>query len=81
MTSEIGRELKVSELRPKTVVWVHKGDHAATMWVVQVRAGHVHFYSGVRRMDFIAKRTGPGGEQITDDSGAPMKVLEYLGEV
>jgi hypothetical protein len=80
MTKEIGRELKVSELVPRTVVVVNKGGKAATMWVVEVAESHVHFYSGVVHTDFIASRTGPDRERITDDTNSPMRIFEYLGE-
>ena len=79
---EIGRELKVSELKPKTVVIVWKeGRQAATMWVIEVGDVYVHFRAGVVNMEFLALRTGPDLEEITDDHHLPMKIYEYLGNV
>lgn len=82
MTNEIGRELKVSDLRPRTIVWLFKeGREAmATMWVVSVGSDYVHFRAGVIKTEFLAARCGPGLESITDDSGWPMKIYEYLGK-
>jgi len=79
---EIGRELKVSELNPRTVVWIAKlGRPFASMWVVAVSDKLVHFRAGKVGMEFFALRTGLNQEGITDDSYIPMKVFEYLGEV
>jgi hypothetical protein len=83
MKNEIGRELKVSELKWRTVVVLEKSGHPvmSTMWVAEVTNGYVLFTSGVLRTDFMAQRTGPDLEQITDNTGKPMKIYEYLGEV
>jgi hypothetical protein len=82
MMNEVGRELKVSELKPKTVVVVAKQLRpAATVWVVEIHPEYVHFRAGSINMEFLAARTGPDLEQITDDSGLPMRVYEYLGEI
>jgi hypothetical protein len=82
MSNEVGRELKVSELQPQTVVWLHKeGRNAmATMWVVAVGDVFVHFRAGAVRTEFFAERCGPELEQITDDDHIPMKMYEYLGK-
>ena len=79
--SEIGRELKVRELKPKTVVWLAKEgrDLMATMWVVEVGPNFVHFHAGAVLMDFLAERCGSDLEEITDDDNTPMKMFEYLG--
>lgn len=81
--SEIGRELKVSELKPRTVVVVEKSGHPimSTLWVYLITPGHVIFTSGILRGDFSAKRTGPDLEELTDDTGKPIRVYEYLGEI
>ena len=83
MKEEIGRELKVSELVPRTVVVLSMDHHpmAATWWVAEVLDEFVVFTSGELRTDFAAKRTGPGREQVTDDTGKPLHIYEYLGEV
>ena len=79
---EVGRELKVSELKPHTVVWLEKEtwNVLTTMWVVEVSEAWVHFFAAAADVNFLATRTGPGREAITDDSGIPMKIYEYLGE-
>lgn len=80
---EVGRELKVSELRPRTIVVLHKvgrDNFLVTMWVVEILPAYVKFTAGEIRTDFIARRCGPGLDEITDNTGLPMKVYEYLGE-
>ena len=81
--SEIGRELKVSELQPRKVVWVCKKGRAAmaTLWVIAVSEKYVVFYAGVTHTEFYALRTGPDLDEISDDSHIEMKIFEYLGEV
>jgi hypothetical protein len=82
MRIEIRRELKVSELAPRTVVVVAKpGVAAATMWVMEITARFVHFYAGIAAFNFIAKRCGPDLDEVTDNSGAPMKLYEFVGEL
>ena len=80
--NEVGRELKVSELKPRTIVWLYKEGRKTmgTMWVIEVGEVFVHFYAGEITMDFFALRCGPDLEKITDDSHIPMKMYEYLGE-
>lgn len=80
--SEIGRELRVSELQPRTIVLLFKEGRSVmvTMWVVRAMSGYVHFHAGAVKAEFLAKRCGPDLEQITDDSGVSMKIYEYLGE-
>lgn len=79
---EIGRALLVSELKPRTVVWLQKEGRevVATVWVVAVMADYVHFRAGAIRTEFFARRYGPDLELLTDDSGLPMQAYEYLGE-
>jgi hypothetical protein len=77
---EIGRELRVSELVPRTIVILHKGQTLATLWVVEVLQEFVHFRAGAVNTEFIALRCGPDLEGVTDNTGSPMKLYEYLGE-
>lgn len=79
---EVGRELKVSELKPQTIVVIHKQarNFLATMWVVEVLPGYVEFAAGELKTLFFARRCGAGLEDITDDVGSPLKIYEYLGE-
>lgn len=80
--SEIGKELSVSELKPRTVVVLMKpGRPAATMWVIEILPRWVHFRAGEVGVEFIARRTGEGLQQITDEDGLRMEVHEFLGEV
>jgi hypothetical protein len=77
ISPEIGRELKVSELKPRTIVWLKKPGRAmATVWVVVVHPEWVHFRASAIGMDFLAKRDGDG---VRDDD-LPMKIYEYLGK-
>ena len=83
MKNEIGRELKVSELVPKTVVVLLMAHHpmATTWWVLEVMPLFVLFTSGGLRTDLAAQRTGPDREQLTDNTGKRLHVYECLGEV
>ena len=76
---EVGRTLKASELKPKTIVWLHKANRkaVATMWVVGVHQDFVEFYSGERSIAFLAMRKG---DEITDSTGEQFAVYEYLGK-
>ena len=77
MSSEIGRELKVSELHPPQVVVLKKlGRPLATVWVRSVDEHFVEFYAGEVQMTFMASRDGDG---IRDDD-MPIKIYEYLGK-
>jgi hypothetical protein len=79
--NEIGRELKVSELSPRMVVWVGKEGRntMATMWVVAVLETHVHLRAGAIRTELFLERRGPDLEEITDNSHIPMHLYEFLG--
>ena len=80
--SEIGRELKVGELKPDTVVVVSKeGRPAATMWVLSVTERQVIFGAGQVGMILILTRCGPDLEQVEDEDRIPMKIREYLGKI
>jgi hypothetical protein len=80
--SEIGRELRVSELQPRTIVSLHKvgTNLAVTMWVVEIGDVYVHFRAGAVKTEFLALRCGADLEEICDDTHARIKVFEYLGE-
>jgi hypothetical protein len=81
--AEVGRELKVSELRTRTVVVLQKGEEAtaATIWVVGVFKDVVHFRAGAVGLELFLFRTGPDLDQLCDDTGARIIVYEYLGKV
>jgi hypothetical protein len=79
--SEVGRELKASELREDTVVVVWKEGRPvmATMWVITVSE---HAVILVKDEFLLAlARCGPGLEQVEDEDRVPMKLFEYLGAV
>jgi hypothetical protein len=79
---EVGRELKVSDLKTRSVVCLQK--HAecplATMWVIGVHEEFVHFAAQKGALNFIARRTGKDKQYIRDDD-QDMKMFEYLGEI
>lgn len=52
-----------------------------TAWVIEVYDEFVHFRMGELSTEFIALRTGPDSQQITDDTGVPMHIYKYLGKV
>lgn len=83
MTSEVGRELKVSELtRGGVVILAKPGRPLASVRVVGIGSDWVTFraqYPDGREIHFVAKRTGADKEQVSDDDH-PMKMYEYLGE-
>jgi hypothetical protein len=76
---EIGRELLAHELRKRQIVWVTKQNRPAimTMWVVEINESFVHLWSGDFGIELVLRRLPGGG--VTDDSGLPMKLFEYLG--
>jgi hypothetical protein len=84
---EIGRELKVSELQERTVVWLSKYENQfASMWVWKVDSGFVAFQAGKPAIPMILvairEDIEPGDrESICDDTGARLRLYEYLGEV
>ncbi len=82
MPNEVGRELKASELKRRTVVVVEKPDSGmATFWVVDVGDVYVHLRAGVVGVELFLMRCGKDLERVTDDSHAVMTIYEYLGEV
>ena len=80
--SEIGRELKVSDLRTGGIVVLLKpGRPAANVRVVGVGVGWVTFkaqYKDGKEIHFLAQRCGPDNEMIRDEDMA-MHIYEYLG--
>lgn len=81
MNSEIGRELKASDLVPHKVVVVQPPEQNiyATFWVEEVTADSVVFYASARNwivMNFVR----PDGT-IWDDKDRQVHVFEYLGTV
>lgn len=81
--SQIGRELKVSELKPDTivVVWKQGSRAAGTMWVRFIGLATVALYAGTIGATLLLARCGPDHEQVEDDDRVPMKLYEYLGPV
>lgn len=79
--NEIGRELKVSELKPGTVVVIQPPGRKScvTMWVQAVDAKHVMFYAGEMHWH-VLNFVQPDGT-IVDDQQRPVRVFEYLGEI
>jgi len=80
MSEEIGRPLKVTELKPETVVLIGRNGVLSSVWVVGVMPTLVEFYSGTIGLTFFARRTGPDLESLEDPKG-PLELLEYLGEI
>ena len=79
--NEIGRELKVHELKPPVVVVLEKpGRPMATMWVMAVLPHCVVFEAREVGITFIATREGPDLNQIGDDTHR-MRMYEYLGTI
>lgn len=75
---EVGRELKPSDLKLESIVWVTKeGRNAlATMWVVGVSNDCVRLYAGEIGTELILSREG---DRLRDDT-AQMHLYEYLGD-
>jgi hypothetical protein len=81
LEDEVGRELKASELKPRTVVIIRPpGQNVLiTMWVKGIDTKLVVFYSGDLRWGVI-NFIQPDGS-IHDDQGRVVRVYEYLGEI
>lgn len=77
--SEVGRELKPSELKPGSIVCIAPPgrDMLLTMHVVEVRETLVIFYSGVIKWHVINLISG---DVLKDDQGRIVRVFEYLGD-
>lgn len=78
--SEVGRELRVSDLRERMIVILSRPDSdvAVTVWVKSLGEGMVAFYAGVTRALFVAAVSADG--TITDNTGRQVMMFEYLGE-
>jgi hypothetical protein len=78
---EVGRELLVKDLKPRTVICLQKEGcpHTATLWVIEILPDWVHFRATA--VEFFAKRYGPEKQLLRDDSGLPLQAYEYLGEI
>lgn len=79
MLLEIGRELKASELKIHSVVFVNKTTDFITMWVESVEDDYVIFRVAVLKDTFKAHRIGENREEFTDESGSRLHVYEYFG--
>jgi|HubBroStandDraft_6_1064221.scaffolds.fasta_scaffold426605_3 hypothetical protein len=79
--NELGRELKPSELRLRTVVVVGREDRATmyTAWVHSVGDDYVALLAGEIATVFLAKRRPD--DTLVDDTGKRVMVFEYLGEI
>jgi hypothetical protein len=78
--NEIGRRLRLDELKKKTVVVVAKvgNPNAVTAWVSEIHEDYVTFYMGVTKTTFIAKRQG---DDLVDNVNSTIEVFEFLGVV
>jgi hypothetical protein len=78
---EVGRELKASELREDTIVWLMKEENPriASLWVRRISDKMIEFLSirnaGTLEIHLLAFREG---ENLRDEE-APLHVYEYLG--
>jgi hypothetical protein len=81
--SELGRELKVSELVEGTVIVLGREDRNAmyTAWVYAIMHSAVAFRAGELQMLMIAARDLDDRDKLTDDTGKRILVFEYLGEI
>ena len=80
--NEIGRELKASELKLKTIVVIRREDRpgmAVTGWVRELGQDFVIFYSGAIKTKLLTYLREDG--ELVDDTGKRIIVNEYLGEV
>lgn len=82
--SEVGRRLKASELKPRTIVVIAPPGRDAhiTMWVFLVDNDQVtfraHAVPGVETWTVINFVRDDG--ELIDDQGRIVRVYEYLGE-
>jgi hypothetical protein len=80
--SEIGRELKVEDLKPPQVIVIAPpggGNLRVTMWVTEVTPDLVFCESGELNWTAISFRK-PDGTMV-DDRGRTVRMFEYLGQV
>jgi len=81
---EVGRELKVSELKEETVVVVASDRHVVTAWFAFANAKFAFFWMGAASpggVNLMLFRCGPEWEQLKDETGRDIRVYEYLGDV
>jgi hypothetical protein len=77
---EFGREMKVTELTPRTVVILSKpGRPSTTFWFMELIGDYARFFAGSIAMTLILKVMQDG--TVQDDSGLPITINEYLGDV
>lgn len=81
--SEIGRRLRVDELREKTVVVIRREDRdvSLTMWVSVIGSDVVTFYGGAATPPVTFMTFRKPDDTLVDDTGKQVLVHEYLGEV
>ena len=82
LNEETGRELKATDLRPRTIVVIQPPGKtfAITMWVdfVDTERRLVTFHSEV--MHWVVLNSYDEDGVIHDDQGRVVRVYEYLGE-
>jgi hypothetical protein len=82
--SEIGRRLRVNELKERTVVVIRRADSrsALTMWIERISPTGVVFLAGGVEppIHFLAVRL-PQDLALIDDTGREIIVYEYLGAI
>lgn len=82
--SEMGRELRASELRERMIVFILPPQPAEappvafTLWVGSVTDRMVVFFSGVERITVVNFKTPEDG--LVDGRGRQVRVFEYLGD-
>jgi hypothetical protein len=82
MNNEIGRELKVADLKERQIVVVQPPgappDFFVTVWVTAIDEKTVTCWAGEIRNAIISFRTPDGG--LVDDRKRPIRMFEYLGK-
>lgn len=77
---EFGREMKVTELVPKTVVILSKqGRPSITWWFIERVGQFATFFAGDIRTTLILKVMED--ESLQDSSGMTITINEYLGVI
>lgn len=76
---EIGRELKVSELKTDTIVVLAQEDRSIefTVWVLDITEHFVIFKDDAVGVTIFAEILPD--DTLTDDSGAKIVIFQYLG--
>ena len=78
---EIGKQLTADDLKVQQIVVIEAPERngvCMTMWVREVRANLVVFYSG--ELDWYVINFVSNDGTIIDDQGREVKVYEYLGD-